>query len=1053
MRKKITLFIFLLIASLNIALAQNATVKGKVVDNKGEALPGVTVGVKGTTNGTQTDANGNYTISVAPNTTLTYSFVGFASKNVVVGNQTNINVTLAEIHNDLNEVVVVGYGTQKKSVVTGAISGLKASDLEKQPVNRIEQALQGRTSGLTIAAASGAPGANASVRLRGITSFDNSKNNPLWVVDGVVVDNGGIGYLNQSDIESIEVLKDAASAAIYGARSAAGVILVTTKRGKIGTTTVNYSGYYGTQRPAKKLDMLNATQYATARNQAFAASLANAGKPLPYADPASLGAGTDWQSLIFNNSAPKQNHEVSISGGNDKSTFYTSFGYNTIDGIVATAISKWNRFNVRLNSTHKIKPWLTFGENLGYSHSVTNGIGPTNREFGGPLSSAINLDPITPAIVTNPAQILQYTDPRSVKDPQGRFYGIPNIDGKTGAFQEMTNPLAYIQNHIGNFDWDHNIVGNAFLELEPIKGLHVRSTIGTKMAFYGGDAFTPIAFYSSSQVSSRSTFARNQNYTLSYNIENTVSYNKVFGKHDITLLVGQGTYLDGRKRSVNTTFFDVPATDFNSASFNYKPTAANRTTDASDGTDKRVQSLFSRVQYNYDEKYLLTALIRRDGSSHFGDNNKFGYFPSVGLGWVPTRETFFPANNAINTLKIRGSYGVTGNDIFPAQTDDFAYLSLINSGRNYPFGTGENITVGYSPGAIGNPNLKWEQTTQTDVGIDATLFRNFTLSADWYRKKTTGILQKPPIPGYLGYDAPPQNAASMQNTGWEFELGYRNRIGKVDFGVNGNVSFVKNKVTQLLPGTAFVEDAAGSFQTLGNITRTALGGGFNQFYGYKNLGLFQSQAEVDNYKSSSGKVLQPNAKPGDIKFANLNDDDQINQDDRTYIGNPLPTVTYGITINVGYAGFDLVAFGSGAGGNQIFQGLRRLDVGAANYQTKILNAWTPTNTNTSIPRLVDGDPNKNYSNFSSVYLESGNYFRLRSLQLGYTFNQSVVKKLGLQKIRVYALSENLFTVTKYSGYDPELGISNDAGGGGAFSIDRGFYPQARTFLFGLQVTL
>jgi len=1048
MRKKITLFIFFLFGALNMALAQNTTVKGRVVDNAGQALPGVTVAVKGTTNGTLTDNTGHYSISVAPNTTLTFSFIGFAPKSVAVGIQTSINVTLDEIHNDLNEVVVVGYGTQKKSVVTGAISGVKATDLEKQPVNRIEQALQGRTSGLTIASTSGQPGSASSVRLRGITSFTNDKNNPLWVVDGVVIDNDGIGYLNQSDVESIEVLKDAASASIYGTRAAAGVILVTTKRGKAGTISVNYSGYYATQRPAKKLDMLDAAQYADVRNQSFAASLANAGKPLPYPDAASLGVGTDWQSLIFNNSAPKQNHELSITGGNEKSTFYTSFGYNTIDGIVATPISKWNRFNVRLNSTHKIKKWLTFGENLGYSHSVYSGVGPTNREFGGPLSSAVNLDPITPAIVTDPAVAASpaYNDPRSVRDANGNLYGIPG-----NGFQEMTNPLAYIKTRLGNYNWDHNIVGNAYLESEPIKGLHLRSTIGTKLAFYGNDAFTPIAFFSTSQSNARSTFFRAENYSIAYNLENTASYNKIFGKHDITLLVGQGSYKDGYTRGVSTTFYDVPATDFNSASFNYKPIAANRTSDATDGTDHKVFSLFSRLQYNYDEKYLLTALVRRDGSSRFPDNNKYGYFPSVGLGWVPTRESFFPKSNVINTLKIRGSYGVTGNDAFNA--DAFSYLSQVQSGRNYPFGSNETIVVGYSPAAIGNKDLRWEQTTQIDAGFDATLFTNFTLSADWYKKKTTGILQIPTLPGYLGYASPVQNAADMQNTGFEIELGYRNRIGKVDFGINGNVSFVKNKVTKLLPGILFNEDFAGSFQTLGNITRTALGGAYNQFYGYKNLGLFQSQAEIDNYKAPDGTVLQPTAKPGDIKFANLNGDNQINENDRTFIGNPLPKVNYGITVNVGYAGFDLVAFGSGAGGNQIFQGLRRLDIPVANYQTKILNAWTPTNTNTSIPRLVDGDPNKNYSRFSSVYLESGNYFRLRTLQLGYTIDQSVVKRIGLQKLRVYVLAENLFTITKYSGYDPELGISNDAGGGGAFSIDRGFYPQARSFMVGLQVTL
>jgi TonB-linked SusC/RagA family outer membrane protein len=1051
MRKKITLFILLLFISCAVVIAQTSTINGRVTDNTGQTLPGVSIKANGTTNTAVTDANGNYTINIPPNATLTFSYIGFAVQTVAVGSQNTINVTLTVSSNNLNEVVVVGYGTQKKSVVTGAISSVRASDLENQPVVRIEQSLQGRTSGLTIAAASGQPGSASTVRLRGFTSFGNGKNEPLWVIDGVVIDNGGIGYLNQDDIESIEVLKDAASAAIYGTRAAAGVILVTTKKGKAGSIRINYNGYYGTQAPAKRLDLLNATQYATLRNQALVA----AGRAPAFADPASLGTGTDWQSEVFNTSAPKQIHEFSVSGGSEKATFFTSFGYADLKGIVATPISKWNRANIRLNSTYKPVKWLSFGENLGYSHSVNSGVGETNREYGGVLSSAINLDPTTPTIITDPVAQAAYipNNPNSaayaaaVRDPQGRLYGISPY-----VLQEMRNPLAYVQTRLGNYGWDHNIIGNAFLDLEPIKGLRIHSSLGTKLAFYGGDTFTPVAYFNTSTPISVSSLSRSNTFLINWNIENTASYNRIFNKHNVTLLVGQGEYKDNNARGVNVTYTNIPATTFDEASFRFNALAANRTASGSDGTDHRINSLFSRIQYNYDERYLFTALIRRDGSSRFGSNNKFGYFPSASVGWVPTLESFFPKNEVLNFLKIRGSYGVTGND----GIGDFSFVPLIGAGgqRNYTFGSTstEVINIGYSPGAPANPDLKWEETRQTDIGFDATLFQNLTLTADIYKKKTTGILQNPPIPGYAGYGSFAQNIADVENKGLEIELGYRKKFGKFNFGINGNVSFYKNKVSKLIPGNDFLEDNSATFQTLGNITRTGLNLPYQQFFGYKYLGIFQSQSEVDSYLGSDGKTkLQPNAKPGDLKFANLNNDNIINGDDRTYLGNPNPTMSYGLTINLAYKNFDFTAFGSGSGGNDIFQGLRRLDISSANYQNKYLNAWTPTNTSASLPRIVDGDPNGNYSKFTNLYLEKGNYFRLRTIQVGYSFPKSIISKIGMQKLRVYVLSENLFTLTKYSGYDPELGVSGDAGGGAQFSIDRGAYPQARSFLIGLNV--
>ncbi len=489
MKRKITAILmscFLLFPAL--LRAQDVQVSGVVTQKSGgDPLPGVTVSIKGTNKGVSTDVTGKYSIAAPEGAFLTFSQIGSISQTIKVTSNRTINVSLVEGTSSLDEVVVIGYGTQKKSVTTGAISGVSAREFEDQPVTRIEQILQGRTSGLTIASNSGQPGEGATVRVRGITSFNN--NNPLWVVDGVVVDNGGIGYLNQSDIASIEVLKDAASQAIYGTRAATGVILVTTKKGKVGEPKLNYSGYFGTSSPARKLDLLDASQYATLRNESLVAS----GAPAKYANAATLGTGTDWQSLIFNKSAQRQNHELSLSGGSEISTFYTSFGYLDQDGIVASDISKYKRINLRVNQTVKPAKWLNFGENIGYTYNKSIGLGNTNSEFGGPLSSALNLDPITQAVITDPAaaSAAPYSTNQVRRDELGWPYGISSSVG-----QEITNPLAYISTRLGNNNWAHNIVGNIFAEIEPIKGLALRSTLGTKLSFYGNESFTPLSLAS-----------------------------------------------------------------------------------------------------------------------------------------------------------------------------------------------------------------------------------------------------------------------------------------------------------------------------------------------------------------------------------------------------------------------------------------------------------------------------------------------------------------------------------------------------------------------------
>lgn len=1017
-----------------LADAQKSLVTGVVTDQEtGEALPGVNVLIKGTSQGTVTDFEGKFTLEAAGTDVLVFTFVGYANREETVAGRTVINVTLGADVTSLEEIVVVGYGTQKKSVVTGSVSSVKGSDLESMPINRIEQALQGRTSGLTIAANSGQPGSAATVRVRGVTTLNN--NNPLWVVDGVVVDNGGIGYINQSDIESIEVLKDAASQAIYGARAAAGVILVTTKRGKAGGLKINYNGFVGTSAPARKLDLLNATQYATLRNEA---SVAN-GNGIVFADPESLGKGTDWQDAIFNSSAFRQNHELSLSGGNDVSTFYTSFGYLDQEGIVATDISHYKRINARLNSQHKLAKWLTFGQNLGYAYTKSIGLGNTNSEFGGPLSSAINLDPLTPLVETDPtkANASPYTIPGAVLDPNGNPYGISNQVG-----QELTNPLAYIQTRLGNYSWAHDIVGNIFAEAEITKGLRFRSTVGGKLSFWGNESFTPIYYLNASSRSQQTSFNRGMNQQFNWNIENTLSYSKrINDVHDFTILLGQGAYEDNNSRGTSVTYFNVPADNFDDASMNYNVPTTDRNSSGYEGALHKVSSLFARLNYNYDEKYLLTAIMRRDGSSRFGSNNKYGYFPSFSLGWVSSSEDFWPSNNVVNFLKVRGGYGVVGND----NIGDFAFLSTIGSGRNYTISDDGNYAVGYSPNAPSNPDLRWEQTSQINVGFEATVLNDINVTFDYFKKETTDILQNPRIPGYVGaISNPAANVGSMENTGVELELGYRKDIGPVKLNLNGNVSYMKNKVTYLGNGIDYLSGGQTFQASSYPITRTAVGQPIGSFFGFQTLGIFQTMEDVLNYTNEEGELIQPNARPGDFIWADLSGDGSITEADRTFIGNPTPTWTYGITLNATYKAFDLMIFGQGAAGNKIFQGLRRLDVLYANYQSEALGRWTGPGTSNSYPRLITGDPNKNFTNPSEFYLEDGDYFRVKVVQIGYTLPRNLTSKVGMNRARFYVMSENLVTFTKYTGYDPEIG-------GGVMSIDRGIYPQARSFMVGVNI--
>ena len=935
----------------------------------------------------------------------------------------------------IDEVVLVnvGYGTQKKSTVTGAISKVTAKDFEASPNGGIGQMIQGRAAGVTIAMNSGAPGSSSTIRVRGITTFAGA-NDALWVVDGVPLENADIATLNQSDIESIEILKDAASAAIYGTRAAKGVILVTTKKGKKGKMNVSYNGYTSYSSPNKVLKVLNATEYALLMNEK---SVNGGGSPL-FSDISSLGAGTDWQKLVFNKSAFGMNHELSFSGATDKSNFYASFGLQEQDGIVATDISKYKKQTVRVNSTHKFfDDFLTFGQNLFYTHQKNVGIGSQNNEFGGVLADAIMMDPLTPVIEYDPIKANQspYTSSQYIlRDQYGNPYGLSNMQQT-----EIVNPMAFIRTRLGNYSWSDVVVGNAYLQAEFVKDLKFKTTLGAKKAFWGDYGFTPLYYLSSQNLNTaRNNLYRSNGQGLDWSVENTLTYDKKFGGHSISALLGQGVYVSGIGNFSGVTHYNLPTNDYAQASFNMAVAPTDKLGNSYNFNQVRRASLFARLNYNYKEKYLLTGIIRRDGSSLFGPNNKFGNFPSVSAGWVVSKESFWPENNFVNEIKVRAGYGVNGNDgtLSPNQ-----YESLMATGYNYYFGGAPSVSLGSAPATLSNPDLHWEETTQKSIGIDFKLFNNFNFTAEYYNKLTEGILLQYQIPGYVGVtDLPWGNIGDMRNSGFEFELSYKKRFGDFNFNASGNFATLENEVTKL-NGREFI--GMGSFQSMnGEIARLMVGQPYGSFFGWKTNGIFQNWSEINAYVNSTGDLIQPNAKPGDFKWVDNNGDGKIDSSDRTFLGNSLPKYTFGLSLNLEYKGFDLNAMFQGVAGNKIFQGLRRLDVSRANYQTVALSRWTGEGTSNDYPRLTTDDTNGNFTNMSDFYLQKGDYLRLKVLSVGYSLPKTLLDKISAEKVRIYVTGNNVLTLTKYNGYDPEIG-------GELMGIDKGYYPQPRTIIFGI----
>ena len=1071
---RIALIFAIMALSCVNAFAQQ--VKGTVKDSAGEPVMGAAVVVEGTTNGTTVDLDGNFVLNAVPSdAVLVVSSIGYKTAHVPVGGGI-LNIILEEDTTMLEETVVVGYGVQKKSVVTAAISSITSEDLKSQSQTRVDNLLQGMTSGVVVTSPSGAPDAASQVRVRGVGSINGS--DPLYIIDGFAV-SGGIDYLNPNDIERIEVLKDAASGAVYGARAANGVILVTTKQGQKGQTKVSYDFSYGWQNPWRKPSVLDATEYAIIMNEGYI----NAGKAPVYDDPYSFGKGTDWVDLIFNKNAPVMKHDVNISGGNDKLTYSTSFGYLTREGTVGGNYgrSNYDRFTARqaVNATlfdnSAQRTWLnkmTMNTSISYSHMNATGI-EANSEFGSPLGSAMSMSPLLDVYATpeeEESYKTLYPDGYAhiVRDPEGRAYTV--VDG--GVYNEQSHPLAFLSLPGTKYDTD-KFIANGAVEIQLWDGLKFRSSIGVDLAFWGNHGYSKQYFLSSKRYSFNTvaketvydkdgnatetekinyaeSASQEMNRSLRWQVENVLSYDKQFGKHSITALVGQSAIRSSSKNvGANARGLMYPYDE-------WKITVNNTTGQQADGDRNgwgswnsivySLASYFGRVSYNYDERYMLEATMRADASSNFGPNNKWGYFPSVSLGWNVSNEPWYEAGDIMNTLKVRASWGINGND----NIGSFRYAVYMSSGNNYGFGSGangsESNSIGAKPNGLANPDAKWEQSIQTDLGVDMAFLSNrITFTADYYNKVTSGMLMNMQVPSYSGDSAPVGNVGTMSNYGVELDLGYRDSYGDFSWNISANATYNKNVLTEL------GDDATslyGSSHKIGQLTRGVVGLPFPYFYGYKTDGIFQNAAEVAAYVNKDGELLQPKAAPGDVRFVDVDGNGKIDDNDRTYIGKGIPDWSFGLNIGFEWKGLDFSMLLQGTVGNQVFNVSRRTDLYYVNLPRTILNRWTGEGTSNTNPRFVFESANENYRS-SDLWVEDASFLRARNVQLGYTLPQKWTKKVFIQRLRVYAQAENLFTLTKYTGCDPEVtggnGFSSDLG------VDRGVYPQSRTFSVGVNL--
>lgn len=988
------------------AQQQAKTVTGTVTDVSGEPIIGANIRIKGTTTGTITDIDGNFSIKAEPQSVIEVSYIGYLTQETVINNQKSIRFLLKEDTKTLDEVVVIGYGVQKKADLTGSVANINTEKLNTQSNANIGQALQGKIAGVDIVSQGGAPGSGTRIMVRGIGTLNNAS--PLYIVDGMYMNS--IDHITPNDIASIDVLKDASSAAIYGSRAANGVIIVTTKEGSNteGKPIIDLSVNLGISTASKFLDMLDAKGWAEVTTIARQAI----GKPaLDMATDLANKPDNDWQDIMFR-PALMQNYNLSVKGGGKYSTYYTGLGYFNQDGIVKG--TNYQRYNIQSKNDYK-RGIFSAGTNLIISFSHDK---PLHQELRGGMIGTI---------LQSVPTLEKYDDTRE------GGYG-----GTYGDVVNIPHPLAIIDDNImDRYNENVKIFANLYAQIELFKGLKYKLNLTPDFSFeryknYLNKYDFGLATNSITQLTERQRRRRN------ILVENLLTFDRTFGEHKISALAGY-TYQDSRFRHIQAYGEGLPQ--------GLEEIDAATTNRSNEGNSWRsvLTSILGRVFYSYQNKYLFTATIRRDGSSKFGKNNRYGYFPSFSLGWNVAEEKFMENVHWLDQLKLRGGYGVLGNQ----EIDNYQYSSTITTGINYPDGNG-GLLQGAFPKNFANPDIKWEETAMTNVGIDFMAFNNrLSLTADYYVKNTKDILLTVPIPiSSGGANDPIRNAGKIRNNGFEFNLGWMDQPNPdISYGINLIGSFNKNKVIAMGSESGSIKGGS----TNQNITTSETKAGYpiGGYWLISTAGYFNSQEEVDAY-AKDGKKIQPAAEPGDIKFVDANNDGVINDDDRVFQGSPFPDFTFALNGNMRYKNFDLSIGLQGVLGNKIYNATRQTleDVTkGSNFLASCLDYWTPENKNASHPRLTWDDPNRNTRAESDRYLENGSYLRLRSVQLGYTFPQTWFKG-AIQHARVYINAENLFTITSYSGYSPDVNADNANYRG----FDNFIYPTNRTFMLGLNVT-
>ena len=1031
------------------AFAQGFAVSGKVYDENGDPIPGANVLEKGTMTGTITDTNGNFDLNVSGSqATLVFSFVGYLKEEISLDGKDNIEIILMPDLIELSEIVVIGYGTRKKSDVSASMVNLNGEELIKNRSASMDKALQGKLAGVNVTSSTGQPGGGVKVKIRGLGGLGSG--DPLYVIDGVIIngstDDGRVDYttptanplssINPSDIESINVLKDASATAIYGSRGANGVVLISTKRGQSGETRVQYDGYYGIQQVTRQIDVMNAQEFVAFSNEARSeAGMA----PFIYWDQAdTLGKGTNWQDELFR-SAPTQNHQLSISGGNKHSKYYTSFGYMDQDGIVLN--SGFQRYSLRVNTDHSIKDWLKVGNSLSLSKSISRSI--ASGTIQGVIGSALRKAPTLPVYTEGPDGLQQYA---------GHFEYESFFTGRIG------NPVRMAKDPLKEKD-RNQVLGNIFVEAELLKGLKFKSNVGFDYHFTNNKGFNPTyveyPIYPNQQPLMRNTNA-NASFSSYTNsnllLENTLTYtNTFFEKHNLSLMVGYTGQVFKSEFSETSSrgHRNNDLTTVNAGRDNIGGASAS---------ERTYVSMLGRFSYNYDNKYYLTANFRRDGASMFGENNKYANFPSFSSAWRVTGEEFAKDMTWLNDLKLRFSWGRVGDDEYLA--DGIPPQYAIMSDIFYVVFDNELVN-GYAPSSVPNKNLKWETAEQVNIGIDAGFFENkITLTADYFEKERYNIITEKRTPRYMGvvvhyYPSLPMtqqiNFAETIDKGFELSLGHQNYDGKFRYDIYANFSSIKNKVTRL------DQDLSGGQTIIGDVTLTREGQPLNQFYGYVTDGIFQSQEEIDNHAVQvPGQNPSNSTAPGDIRYKDINGRDSegniipgpdgvVDEADRTFIGNPLPDYIFGLFGNMSYKGFDLSYQLQGVYGNSIFNAnfIPLLDSrDGKNKHADMVDRWHPENNpDGSQPRANTNDPNDN-ARVSDRYIEDGSYLKLSNVELGYSLPDNIVNRININRLRCYFSLQNAFTLTKYRGYDPDVS-----------AIDSGIYPQARVWLFGVNFGL